>query len=169
MIVSNDSSERSDSMEIPIRKAVIDDAAQLAKLLQEIGWFEAFSSREFTDSVARVEGRLRQGLADDSHSTYVAEWPHGEIAGYGSVHWLPYLFMSGPEGYVSELFVRNNRRGQGVGRQLLRIIEVEARARGCQRLSLINLRNRESYQRQFYLKAGWRERSEAANFVYTFS
>jgi hypothetical protein len=38
-------------MEIPIRKAVIDDAPGIAKLLQGIGWFEAFSSREFKDSV----------------------------------------------------------------------------------------------------------------------
>jgi GNAT superfamily N-acetyltransferase len=156
-------------MEMPIRKAAIDDAPRLAKLLQGIGWFESFSNREFEDSVTRVESRLQQCLADDSHSIYVAESPHGEIAGYGSVHWLPYLFMAGPEGYVSELFVRDDARGQGVGRQLLRIIEVEARARGCQRLSLINLRNRESYERQFYLKAGWHERSEAANFVYAIS
>jgi GNAT superfamily N-acetyltransferase len=155
-----------ESMEIPIRKAVIDDAPGIAKLLQGIGWFEAFSSREFKDSVTRVESRLRQCRADDSHSIYVAEAPHGEIAGYGSVHWLPYLFMAGPEGHVSELFVRDDARGQGVGRQLLRVIEADARVRGCQRLSLINLRNRESYQRQFYLKAGWHERSEAANFVY---
>ena len=156
-------------MEIAIRKAVIDDAPGIAKLLQGIGWFEAFSSREFKDSVTQVESRLRQCLADDSHSIYIAESPHGAVAGYCSVHWLPYLFMAGPEGYVSELFVRDDARGQGVGRQLLRIIEVDARARGCQRLSLINLRNRESYQRQFYLKAGWRERSEAANFVYAIS
>jgi len=33
-------------------------------------------------------------------------------------------------------------------------------------LSLTNLRNRESYKRRFYLKAGWHERSEAANFIY---
>ena len=126
-------------------------------------------SRRSAAGSSRTRSRkLKAGfgcLADDSHSIYVAESPHGEIAGYGPVHWLPYLFMAGPEGYVSELFVRDDARGQGVGRQLLRIIEVDARARGCQRLSLINLRNRESYQRQFYLKAGWRERSEAANFV----
>jgi GNAT superfamily N-acetyltransferase len=158
-----------ESMETPIRKAVIDDAAGLAKLLQGIGWFEAFSSGEFKNSVRRVESRLRQCLADDSHSIYVAESPHGEISGYGSVHWLPYLFMTGPEGYISELFVRDDARGQGVGRQLIKMIEAEARARGCQRLSLINLRNRESYQRQFYLKTGWRERSDAANFVYAIS
>ena len=82
------------------------------------------------------------------------------------MHWLPYLFLKGPEGYVSELFVRESARGQGVGGELLRKIETEARARGCARLSLINLRNRESYMRQFYVKAGWEERAEAANFVY---
>ena len=154
-------------MEIPIRRAVIDDAPELAKLLRGIGWFESFRSRDLKDSVAQVESRLRQCLADSSHSVYVAERPSGEIAGYASVHWLPYLFMAGPEGYVSELFLRDNARGQGLGRQMLDVIVAEARSRGCQRLSLINLRSRESYQRQFYVKAGWLERSEAANFVYT--
>jgi GNAT superfamily N-acetyltransferase len=108
-------------------------------------------------------------LANESHSTFVAEDPTGVVAGYSSVHWRPYLFMSGPEGFVSELFVSEGARGQGVGRELLRVIESEARARGCQRLSLTNLRDRESYQRQFYVKAGWRERAEAANFIYTLS
>jgi hypothetical protein len=42
----------------------------------------------------------------------------------------------------------------------------EARQRGCFRLSLINMRRRESYQRRYYEKAGWEERPEAANFVY---
>ena len=154
-------------MEIPIRNATVDDARQLAVLLQGIGWFEAFNSGDVEDSTARVGARLTQCLADPSHSVFVAEWPAGEIAGYGSVHWLPYFFMSGPEGYVSELFVRESARGQGVGVKLLAIIEAEARARGCQRLSLINLRSRESYQRRFYIKAGWMERADAANFVYS--
>ena len=139
-------------MDFAIGKATVDDAHQLALLLQGIGWFEAFNSGNIDASTARV-------------SVYLAETPTGEIAGYGSVHWLPYLFMAGPEGYVSELFVSETARGQGVGRQLLNAIEMEARARGCQRLSLINLRNRESYERQFYVKAGWRERGEAANFI----
>ena len=154
-------------MEIPIRNATLDDARQLAVLLQGIGWFEAFNSGDVENSTARVRARLTQCLADPSHSVFVAEWPAGEIAGYGSVHWLPYLFMSGPEGYVSELFVRESARGRGVGVKLLAIIEAEARARGCQRPSLINLRSRESYQRRFYIKAGWIERADAANFVYS--
>jgi GNAT superfamily N-acetyltransferase len=156
-------------MAFAIRKAAADDAHQLALLLGGIGWFEAFESETIDASVARVSARLRQCLADASHSVYVAESPGGEIAGYGSAHWLPYLFMAGPEGYVSELFVCEPARGQGVGGQLLDAIESEARARGCTRLSLINLRQRESYRRQFYVKAGWQERGTAANFIYVLS
>jgi len=156
-------------MDISIRKASLDDARELALLLRGIGWFEAFNSGQIDEPAVRVRNHLQQCLANESHSTFVAEDPTGVIAGYSSVHWLPYLFMSGPEGFVSELFVSEGARGQGVGRELLRVIESEARTRGCQRLSLTNLRDRESYQRQFYVKAGWRERAEAANFIYTLS
>ena len=136
-------------MNTAIRKATVDDARKLAVLLNEIGWFARFNTGQIDQLALQVEERLRQCMADGSHSVLVAEEPGGEITGYGSVHWLPYLFMSGPEGYVSELFVSASARGQGIGRELLQVIESEARVRGCQRLSLINLRNRESYKRQF--------------------
>jgi GNAT superfamily N-acetyltransferase len=152
-------------MDVTIRRATLDDAHRLAHLLQGIGWFAAFKGGDIDDSTAQVRERLRECLADSSHSVNVAESPSGEIVGYGSVHWLPCLFMAGTEGYVSELFVSEIARGQGVGRKLLEALTTEARARGCTRLSLINLRHRESYQRQFYIKAGWQERGEAANFV----
>lgn len=152
-----------------IRKASIDDARELALLLRGIGWFETFNTGAIDTLTERVRARLEQCLAGDSHLILIAEDSPGRIAAYASVHWLPYLFMSGPEGYVSELFVSEAARGRGVGRELLAAIEKAARARGCQRLSLTNLRERESYRRQFYSKAGWRERSEAANFIYSLS
>jgi GNAT superfamily N-acetyltransferase len=152
-----------------IRKATVGDARELALLLRGIGWFDAFNGGELNMLTEQVRARLEQCLVDDSHLVLVAEDTDGKIAAYGSVHWLPYLFMRGPEGYVSELFVSAAVRGRGIGRELLGAVEKEARARGCQRLSLTNLRNRESYQRQFYSKAGWRERSEAANFIYPLS
>lgn len=148
-----------------LRKVSVDDAAELAALLKDIGWFEFLEMRSSDEAREHVKIQLQRCLADGSHSTYVAESDDGKIAGYVSVHWLPYLFMRGSEGYVSELFVRDGARGQGVGRELLVCIEAEAKARGCHRLSLINLRGRESYQRQFYVKAGWQERAEAANFL----
>jgi GNAT superfamily N-acetyltransferase len=153
-------------MATKIRKATPQDAPQLTVLLKEIGWFELFESEPLEQAGSRVKSQIERCLADSSHSLFVAEASEGSIVGYGSVHWLPYLFMRGPEGYVSELFVRESARGQGVGKQLLQAIDAEARARGCVRLSLINLRGRESYQRQFYVKAGWEERGEAANFIY---
>jgi GNAT superfamily N-acetyltransferase len=153
-------------MAIKIRKAIPQDAPQLAVLLKEIGWFELFNSEPLEETSRWVRSHIEQCLADNSHFLLVAEAPEESIVGYGSVHWLPYLFMRGPEGFVSELFVRESARGQGVGKQLLEAIETESRARGCVRLSLINLRSRESYQRQFYIKAGWEERGEAANFIY---
>jgi GNAT superfamily N-acetyltransferase len=153
-------------MTIEIRKASAQDAAQLAELLKDIGWFESFKNEPVETAIQRVRFHVEQCLADHSHSLFVAQVADGAILGYGSVHWLPYLFLQGPEGYVSELFVRESARGQGIGRELLKTIEAEAKARSCVRLSLINLRNRESYMRQFYVKAGWEERPEAANFIY---
>jgi len=155
-------------MTVQISKATAQDAQSLAELLRDIGWFEPFNHEPLDVLVRRVQCAIEQCLADNSHSIFIAQSPDGKIVGYGSVHWLPYLFLPGPEGYVSELFVRESARGSGLGRKLLEEIQAEARARGCTRLSLINLRNRESYARRFYEKAGWEERSDAANFIYRF-
>ena len=149
-----------------LRKATIEDAEALASLLTEIGWFEVFENESLEESSQRVRAELELCLADDSHLVCVAQSEEGKIIGYISVHWLPYLFMRGPEGYVSELFVLDRARGRGVGRLLLQAVETAARSRGCTRMSLTNLRHRESYRRQFYVKAGWSERSDAANFIY---
>jgi GNAT superfamily N-acetyltransferase len=149
-----------------LRKATIEDAEALASLLTEIGWFEVFKNESLEESTQRVRAELELCLADDSHLVCVAQSEEGKVIGYVSVHWLPYLFMHGPEAYVSELFVRDSARGRGVGRRLLQAVETEARSRGCTRMSLTNLRRRESYKRQFYVKAGWTERSDAANFIY---
>jgi GNAT superfamily N-acetyltransferase len=150
---------------VKLRKVSIDDAQELASLLKGIGWFEFLEKRSDDQAREHVKAQLARCFADDSHCIYVAESDDGKLIGYVSAHWIPYLFMRGPEGYVSELFVSDGARGQGVGRELLACIEAEAKARGCHRLSLINLRSRESYQRQFYIKTGWQERVEAANFL----
>ena len=104
-------------------------------------------------------------MADTSHSIYVVETAQFGVIGYACVHWLPYLFLPGPEGYLSELFVEQTHRGKGVGKQLLNSIVTEAKHRDCSRLMLITSRGRESYRREFYLKEGWLERDGMANFV----
>jgi GNAT superfamily N-acetyltransferase len=155
-------------MDIQIRKAEETDVPGIADLLRTLDLF-AFSKTETPQATLNhVSKNLTSCRADDSHSVFVARNPEGEIQGYCTVHWLPYLMFSGPEGYVSELFLRESARGLGIGGQLLETVRGEAEKRGCSRLMLLNLRDRESYKRGFYKKHGWEERPEAVNFLLEF-
>lgn len=144
----------------------VKDASDIADLLRSMGWFNHINSETEQETQERVARHLGLCNADNSHTVYVAQNAAGEIEGYCAVHWLPYLMLAGPEGYVSELFLRESSRGQGIGRRLLESAKAEAKERGCARLMLLNLRERESYKRGFYKKQGWQERQEAINFVY---
>lgn len=61
------------------------------------------------------------------------------------------------------------RSGSGTrirnGCRLLDAIEFKAKETGCFRFSLLNLRERESYQRRFYAKRNWVERKNAAKMI----
>jgi GNAT superfamily N-acetyltransferase len=148
-----------------IRKAQLQDVAALAELLMSLGWFAYMTSESSEMTCERITHHLTLCNTDESHSIYVAEG-NGRIVGYVAVHWLPYLFLSAPEGYVSELFICESVRGQGIGTQLLEVVKAEAQERGCSRLMLVNSRSRDSYKRKFYERQGWKEREEIANFVY---
>lgn len=147
-----------------IRKAEIQDTVALTQLLKSLGWFAYLASEPSEITRERITHHLRLCNCDQNRSIYVAE--DSEIVGYIAVHWLPYLFLPAPEGYISELFVRKSLRGQGVGTQLLEAVKAEAQERNCSRLMLVNSRNRDSYKHKFYERQGWKEREEIANFVY---
>lgn len=151
---------------VSLRRAALDDAPRLAAFLKDMNYFHRLEGLSLAQVAAQVERHLSACLTDDSHSVYLAENSDGAILGYANVHWLPYLFLPGPEGYVSELFVGEAARGQGIGAKLLKAVKEEAVTRGCSRLSLLNMRGRESYQRGFYARDGWQEREDAANFVF---
>jgi len=153
-------------MSYTIRSAQFFDCPALADLLREVGWFAAINSKSPSEATAHVEAHLAECLADESHAIYVGVDENANLAGYVSVHWLAYLFLPGPEGYISELFVRPGARGQGIGAALLEAVKQDASERGCHRLSLLNNKKRESYERSFYKKNGWEERPEMSNFIY---
>jgi len=152
------------NMEFSIRSANLEDAASIAGLLRALG-FARMQAEQPDETRQKVRAQLERCLADDSHAVLVAESAAGDILGYAAVHWLPYLIHAGPEGYVSELFIDEACRGQGIGSALLDEVTTLARQRGCARLSLLNMRGRESYLRGFYKQHGWEERPDAANFV----
>ena len=151
-------------MDLEIRKATPYDAKTLATFIMDLdmfSWINEEDSHSFQD---RVATQLSLCLADSSHTVLLAV-ANGEIIGYAAAHWLPYLILRGPEGYVSELFVREESRGAGAGALLLAEIKREAAQRGCSRLSLLNRKSRASYQRGFYQKHEFEERTDMVNFV----
>lgn len=152
-------------MDYAIRPAVQSDAIALARLIRSLGMFRQVQREDTEATHAHVEAHLAGCLTDDSHSVYVAVDREGAPLGYTSVHWLPFLFLAGPVGFVSELFVRESHRGCGIGGALLDEVVKAARERGCARLELSALRSRESYARRFYPKRGWEERPDMADFI----
>ena len=142
-----------------------DDAPAISKILRDLGWLEHLQEESFQETEQRIQKHIALCLQDESHTMFVAENSHGEVIGYTAVHWLPYLLLKAPEGYVSELFIADSERGKGIGSQLLEVVKEEAKRRGCSRLSLLSITHRESYKRGFYTKRGWTEREDASNFV----
>jgi GNAT superfamily N-acetyltransferase len=163
--MENQRATMSDAEEITIRPANSSDTRAISAILREPGWFAHVNTELPAATEERISQRLELCSAEERHLVLVAENQYRKVIGYVAVHWLPYLFLAGPEGYVSELFIRESERGKGVGRRLLEAVKNQAVKRGCTRLMLVNGRNRPSYERSFYKKLGWQERPEVANFV----
>lgn len=153
-------------MEITIRPAQMTDVPGIAAVLRSIDYFTRFAEMAEADLLAQVERALVADQNTPDHQVWVAVDVSGQVLGYTAVHWLPYLILRAPEGYVSELFVHAQARGMGIGKSLLAEVKAEGKKRGCQRLSLLNGRQRESYERRFYAKDGWTERDTMVNFLF---
>lgn len=149
-----------------IRPAVSTDAQSLADLVQEAGLFEKIKKLPLPNLVSEVENAIEICAENKSHDILVVTDSKEIIFAYAVIQWHITLFLPGNEGYISELTVRADSRGQGIGSMLLdRLIE-EGKKRNCTRMSLINSRFRGSYKSGFYNKRGWYERDVAANFIY---
>jgi GNAT superfamily N-acetyltransferase len=151
---------------ITIRDARTADAPAIDEILRSLGWIEHLDevpAGKTQDRIAQVI--TEKCIPGGDHTLLVAEGEENRVVGYLFVHWLPNLIFGG-EGYVSELFVLPDERGHGYGTALLDEARRRGVAHGYQRLSLFNRRERESYQRGFYPRHGWVERSDAALFMY---
>jgi GNAT superfamily N-acetyltransferase len=157
---------------IRVRPADRQDVTAIADLLRGMGFFERINREPPLETQARITSQLAMNNDYGDHTVLVAELANARgqshLAGYINVHWLTNL-LKGADGYISELFVREADRSNGVGSALLGAVRREASKRGCNRLLLFNLKPRESYQRGFYQKQGFEERSDGAFFTQTLS
>lgn len=147
-----------------IRLARLEDAVAIAEIARSVGWFEPLLQVTFEEAQDIIAQRLTCCLSDASHTVLVAERAESGVVGYLAVHWYPHL-ARGNDGYISEVFLHPAETGKGVGGQLLHAVEDYARERHCTRLLLLNRRDRESYQRNFYRKHGWEEIPQGAFFA----
>ncbi len=151
--------------DIKIRLGRGTDALAVTEILRDLGWFERVNSEPLEILKSRIQKTIEKSLSDDRHIIWVAEESNGTVVGYLAFHWNPSLKHPGPEGYLSEIFVREDRRGKGVGKKLVDTAVEEGRRQGCYRLTANNRRMRESYARKYFSKSGWQERADSANFV----
>jgi GNAT superfamily N-acetyltransferase len=131
-------------------------------VLRDLGWFEHINAESPATTTQRVASQL--AVCADGASTVLAAECDGVVVGYLAAHWFPNL-MKGADGYISELFLSEAARGQGIGGQLLAAIESEARSHGVDRLILFNRKERESWRRGFYVEHGWEAREDSTLFM----
>ncbi|MDR2980862.1 MAG: GNAT family N-acetyltransferase [Puniceicoccales bacterium] len=148
-----------------IREATISDAMGIAQVMHTIDEIKVAIGDTLDETCTRVERAISTAITTGASTILVGITSEGLIVAYCAVHWVPFVFLSGPEAYISELFLRPDVRGSGLGAALLKEVRSRAALRGCSRISLLNHRERESYQRCFYAKQGFQEREQMANFI----
>jgi GNAT superfamily N-acetyltransferase len=137
-----------------IRRANEEDGAGAFTLIGALGYVDI--------DRGGFEAVFKAIIASDDMAVLVAEDDNGRVVGLAAVSWRLQLRLSGLLVSLDELVVDSSIRGAGIGKALLD--EVKALAAGVAqsrlmpwRLQLETRRTRESFQRQFYAKNGFRE------------
>ena len=132
-------------MGLTIRDALAADAADIARLLDELGYA--------TDAEA-IAPRLER-LAVVGDRVFVAE-DDGRVVGLAHLQVSPSLERDRPAAKIGALIVDESRRGEGVGRALVHELEQEARLRGCGVLFLTTGDQRDDAH-TFYERVGFEQ------------
>jgi GNAT superfamily N-acetyltransferase len=152
--------------EITIRPAESVDAEDLTRIISQLPYLSINQQNPEPRRLALIRRQLKRAMQDPQSHIFVAHQPDRGVVGFVSLHIEPYLIVGGNSGFVSELFIDETCRGQGVGQRLLAAAQDKARELDCVRVMLINAKKRESYRRGFYAKNGWTEWSEVAVFYH---
>jgi GNAT superfamily N-acetyltransferase len=126
-----------------IRRATAADAADVARLLTQLG---------YPTERADVPERLGRMAAQDRAAVFLAQRGPGVI-GLATVHVHAPLNRRGDVAWLTALVVDEAVRGMGVGRALVAAVEAYACAAGCERLSVTTYEDRADAQ-AFYVRVG---------------
>jgi len=135
------------SREPAIRRATLEDAAELARLLALLGY-----PRSAEDVCATWEAWERQG------NVALVVQGDGRLLGALTLHQMIVLHRERPVGRISSLVVDPQVRGRGLGRALVRAAE-EALARAGCGLVEVTSHVRRAQAHAFYRHLGYEETS----------
>jgi GNAT superfamily N-acetyltransferase len=88
----------------------------------------------------------------ENGSTYLVAWDDDRPLGHAHIAWVG-THLGVPE--IQDVFVLPERRREGIGAQLTDAAEQEARARGCESISLSVSQDRNAAARSLYAKLGY--------------
>ncbi|WP_433118945.1 N-acetyltransferase family protein [Micromonospora sp. CA-246542] len=116
-------------------------------------------ARDFTQVDEAYERAFADISADPRNFLIVAE-QDGELVGCLQITYIPGLGRHGAErSLIESVRVRSDRRGQGLGRQMMAWVIDQARQRGCALVQLTTDKSRADAHR-FYLSLGFRASHE---------
>lgn len=111
-------------------------------------------ARDFTEVDAAYEKAFADITADPRNHLIVAE-QDGELVGCLQITYIPGLGRHGAErSLIESVRIRSDRRGQGLGRELMTWAIDQARQRGCALVQLTTDKTRQDAHR-FYLGLGF--------------
>ncbi len=142
-----------------VRPADARDAADVARMLHDF-------NLEFGDpspGESFLTSRVAQLIADGSKDFLLASEAHGGAAagpeGLAQVDFRPTVWSQGPVALLEELYVRPDRRGNGLGREMMDAVLALARARGAAMVEVITGED-DTAARGLYESTGFRNRIE---------
>jgi GNAT superfamily N-acetyltransferase len=116
--------------DINIRKAKIDDVPIILNFIKELANYE-----KLAEHVYATEEILKENLFGDRAyaEVLIAEYD-GSPAGYALFFHSFSTFLGKPGIYLEDLYVKQNLRGKGIGKSLLRAVIEIAQDRNCGRV-----------------------------------
>ena len=116
--------------ELTLRRATERDAALVLRFIRELADYE----RLLHEVVATEDGLRTHLFGDKPAAEVVIAEAGGEPVGFALYFQTFSTFVGKPGIYLEDLYVRPERRGQGIGRRLLAHLAGLAIERGCGRL-----------------------------------